>query len=87
MLIGAEDALYGIATRNGGKKKPVQIPGIGRVYQMSLVEELGLIIAIVGRSGLICLFSLVKSCLLDCKRYCRYPKYSKYHGCRRTWKT
>ena len=63
MLIGAEDALYGIATRNGGKKKPVQIPGIGRVYQMSLVEELGLIIAIVGRCGLICLFWSAKYCI------------------------
>lgn len=49
MLVGAEDALYGISTRNGGKKKPVQIPGIGNVYQMSLVDELGLIIAIVGK--------------------------------------
>ena len=48
ILVGAEDALYGIPTRNGGKKKPVQLPGIGNVYQMSLVDELGLIIAIVG---------------------------------------
>ena len=48
ILIGAEDALYGISTRNGGKKKPVQIPGVGNIYQMSLVEELSLIIAIAG---------------------------------------
>jgi len=54
MLIGAEDALYGITTRNGGKKKPVQIPGIGRVYQMSLVEDLCLIIAIVGKDRVLC---------------------------------
>ena len=48
MLVGAEDALYGITTRNGGKRKPIQIPGIGNIYQMSLVDDLGLIIAIMG---------------------------------------
>ena len=49
MLLGAEDALYGIATRNGGKKKPIQIPGVGHVYQMNMVDGLGIIIAIAGK--------------------------------------
>ena len=48
MLVGAEDALYGVATRNGGKKKPIEIPGIGNVYQMAHIDALGIIIAITG---------------------------------------
>ena len=51
MLLGAEDALYGIATRNGGKKKPIQIPGVGHVYQMNIVDGLGIIVTIAGNSS------------------------------------
>eukprot|EP00795_Rhopilema_esculentum_P015111 gene15111-6292_t len=54
MLVGAEDALYGVATRNGGKKKPIGIPGVGNVYQMAHIDALGIIIAITGKDRLLC---------------------------------
>ena len=54
MLLGAEDALYGIATRNGGKKKPIQIPGVGHVYQMTMMDGLGIIVVISGDLFLSC---------------------------------
>eukprot|EP00794_Sanderia_malayensis_P014180 gene14180-15659_t len=54
MLLGAEDAMYGLPFKNGGRKQLIEIPGIGNVYQIHAIEEIGRIVAITGKDRSLC---------------------------------